>query len=528
MSETGAVTRGLPSTIREGEILGGKFRLEKEIGRGSMGTVWSAVHLTLGQRVAIKLISAEHAQGSEARQRFSTEAKAAARLRSRYVVQVYDDGETPEGTPYIVLEYLDGETLEQRVEREHDLPLNDAVRITRHVARALSRAHAAGIVHRDLKPANVFLTTSEDDEMGWLAKVLDFGIAKLEEHGVASTTKTGALLGTPLFMSPEQVRGANSVDARSDLYSLGMVFYNMLTGSYAFNGDSFADVLVAICTGPLPDLRVAAPWVPASVADWFQRACARDVQARFQSADELIEALDLALGVSTGAFNRQSSPEVRLDTLRGHAPPVHHSVPRAAASDSDEFAKAATQVLSTNEALLNTSHANNAHTLDRELELDVTPASRVPWVIGGVVALLVLLGGVALFLGRDAGVQPSSEVVAPPSGYVASAAPSSIAPKAAPVPTTTQSAAGVAGAAGVASVAGIASVAGAARPVNAASIAGGAAPEPNAAESKGSSVRKLVTTPASPAGPAKGDKITAKGSLPSASNPRNTSTDMGF
>jgi serine/threonine-protein kinase len=230
--------------------LGGKYRLEKEIGRGSMGTVWSAVHLTLGQRVAIKLIAAEHAQAVEARQRFSTEAKAAARLRSRYVVQVYDDGETPAGTPYIVLEYLDGETLEQRLERERDVPLNDAVRITRHVARALSRAHAAGIVHRDLKPANVFLTRSEDDEVGWLAKVLDFGIAKLEEHGIASTTKTGALLGTPLFMSPEQVRGANSVDARSDLYSLGMVFYNMLTGAYAFNGESFADVLVAICTGP--------------------------------------------------------------------------------------------------------------------------------------------------------------------------------------------------------------------------------------------------------------------------------------
>src|ERR1700733_248800 len=181
MSETLALSHGLPSSIREGEVLGGKYRLEKEIGRGAMGTVWSAVHLTLGQRVAIKLISAEHAQSPEARQRFSTEAKAAARLRSRYVVQVYDDGETPAGTPYIVLEYLDGETLEQRLERERDVPLNDAVRVTRHVARALSRAHAQGIVHRDLKPGNVFLARSDDDELGWLAKVLDFGIAKLEE-----------------------------------------------------------------------------------------------------------------------------------------------------------------------------------------------------------------------------------------------------------------------------------------------------------------------------------------------------------
>jgi len=477
-----------------------------------MGTVWSAVHLTLGQRVAIKLISAEHAQAPEARQRFSTEAKAAARLRSRYVVQVYDDGETPEGTPYIVLEYLDGETLEQRLERERDLPLNDAVRITRHVARALSRAHASGIVHRDLKPANVFLTRSEDDELGWVAKVLDFGIAKLEEHGVASTTKTGALLGTPLFMSPEQIRGANSVDSRSDLYSLGMVFYNMLTGNYAFNGESFADVLVAICTGPMPDLRVAAPWVPGSVADWFQRACARDLQERFQSADEMIEALDLALGVSTGAFNRQSSPEVRLDTLRGHAPPVHHSVPRSATSDSNEFAKGATQVLSTNEALLNTSHANSAHTLDREFELTIAPASRArwPWVMGGVVALLLLCGAAALLLGQNAGVQPSSEVVAPPSGHVASAALiSPIAPKAALPPTTTASAADTADTASAGDIANTANTA------------------PHVA-SKVSSVRKTVTRSAAPAGPARSDKTSAKGGSPSALGPRTTSTDMGF
>ena len=407
MSETVALSKGLPSTIREGEVLGGKYRLEKEIGRGAMGTVWSAVHLTLGQRVAIKLISAEHAQSREARARFSTEAKAAARLRSRYVVQVYDDGETQAGTPYIVLEYLDGETLEQRLEREHDLPLNDAVRITRHVARALSRAHAVGIVHRDLKPGNVFLTRSEDDELGWVAKVLDFGIAKLEEHGIASTTKTGTLLGTPLFMSPEQVRGASSVDSRSDLYSLGMVFYNMMTGTFAFNGESFADVLVAICTGPLPDLRAAAPWIPNSVCEWYQRACARDVNLRYQSADEMVEALDLALGVSTGVMSRGSSPEVKIDTLRGHAPPVAHGVPRSI-SDSGEYAKGATQVLTTDPKLLNSDPALSVRALDAELALPTS--SRAPLFIGAGIAVLILflIGGV-LLLGHSKSAPSTAE-----------------------------------------------------------------------------------------------------------------------
>src|SRR4051812_33125682 len=296
MSETVALAQGLPSHVGPGLIIGGKYRLEEEIGRGSMGTVYRAVHVTLGQRVAIKLISGEHLQSSEARKRFSVEAKAAAKLRSRHVVQVYDDGETPEGNPYIVLEYLEGETLEQRLEREHDLPLVDAVGIVAHVSRALARAHAQGIVHRDLKPANIFLVKSEDDEVGWIAKVLDFGIAKLENQGEKGTTQAGTVLGTPLFMSPEQVRGASSVDHRADLYSLGMCLFHMLTGDYAYYSPNYSDILVAICTLPLPFLREKSPWVPVTVEQWFQRACAREPLERFQSADEMSEALQAAAG----------------------------------------------------------------------------------------------------------------------------------------------------------------------------------------------------------------------------------------
>jgi serine/threonine protein kinase len=293
--KTQAIPPAGPSAyLQPGEIVAERYRLERELGRGSMGVVWAAIHVTLGQRVAIKLISAGQIDSPETRHRFSTEAKAAARLKSRHAVQVYDDGETLDGTPYIVMEYLEGETLEAKLERGA-IELPEAVRITSHVCRALSRAHAQGIIHRDLKPANIFIARAEEDEQGWLAKVLDFGVAKLTSATDPSHTKTGTLVGTPLFMSPEQIRGASHVDQRADLYSVGMVFYNMLTGRFAFDAPSYSDVLVKICLGPQPDLSSVCG-LPDAVRSWFEKACARDPAERFQSADEMAEALRNAAG----------------------------------------------------------------------------------------------------------------------------------------------------------------------------------------------------------------------------------------
>jgi serine/threonine-protein kinase len=323
MSDTVVLQQSPIAGLQRGDIIAGKYRLDRELGRGAMGTVWAATHTTLGQKVAIKLIAGDMARSAEARQRFSLEAKAAARLKSRHAVQVYDDGETPEGIPYIVMEYLEGETLEARLERQHDIGLPEAIRITSHVGRALAKAHARGIVHRDLKSGNVFIARTDDDELGWIAKVLDFGVAKLTDMASASTTKTGTLVGTPLFMSPEQIRGASQVDHRADLYSLGIVFYNMVTGIHAFHGPSYSDVLVAICTEPLPDIRERAPWIPETVGEWFAKACAREVGDRFQSADEMIEALRDAAGPHS-RLNRQTVPEDVAGpsgTIMGHAPP---------------------------------------------------------------------------------------------------------------------------------------------------------------------------------------------------------------
>jgi serine/threonine-protein kinase len=321
MQKTQVISPVMPGYLQPGEIIADRYRLERELGRGSMGTVWQAAHVTLGQRVAIKLIASENVESPEARLRFSTEAKAAARLRSRHVVQVIDDGQTVEGMPYIVMEFLEGETVEEKLERIGALPLAEAVRIATHVCRALSRAHAQGIVHRDLKPANIFLAKSEDDELGWIAKVLDFGVAKLLGDGDASTTKTGTLVGTPLFMSPEQVRGASRVDGRADVYSLGMVFYNMVTGTFAFDAPSYSDVLIKICLEPLPDIREVAPWVSEPLRQWFQKACAREPAERFQSADQAIEALHEAVGQQP--LDRDAPDQIMgpSGTVVGYAPP---------------------------------------------------------------------------------------------------------------------------------------------------------------------------------------------------------------
>src|SRR5262249_54265365 len=156
-----------------------------------------------------------------------------------------------------------------------------SLKILGQVARALGRAHTLGIVHRDLKPENIFLTHSQDDD-GEIAKVLDFGIAKIKSpDGTVSATRTGAVLGTPLFMSPEQARALRSVDHRTDIYSFGIVTYTMMTGQPAFTGESFGDILVAICTQPLPSMRAAAPWLPPAIDDWLGRVCAREPAQRY-------------------------------------------------------------------------------------------------------------------------------------------------------------------------------------------------------------------------------------------------------
>ena len=300
------------------ELVAGKYQLTRLVGQGGMGAVWEGVHTTLGTRVAIKFIESQYLENAEALTRFENEARAAAALQSRHVVQVFDHGLMRDGRPYIVMEFLSGEPLDKRLDRVSRLTPLETARMIVQICRALSKAHQAGIVHRDLKPENVFLVWDAEENAD-VTKVVDFGIAKFADRStMTSATRTGSVLGTPFYMSPEQARGLRSVDHRSDLWSVGVIAYQCLVGRLPFHGESVGDLLVTICTAPLPVPSVEAPDVPAAFDAWFARALSRNPDERFQSAASLAESLCEAMGAtvqqeSWGTASKRNSATI-MDT----------------------------------------------------------------------------------------------------------------------------------------------------------------------------------------------------------------------
>jgi serine/threonine-protein kinase len=275
-------------------VVAERFRLNKVIGRGGMGSVWLATHLGLDIPCAVKFIEGHYALQPEAQTRFEREAKAAAALRSPHVVQILDHG-VWQGVPYLAMELLEGEDLGHRLKRVGRLHPKDACVIVAQVARALTKAHAAGIVHRDLKPDNIFLVRDDDREF---AKVLDFGIAKVTGGVEGSSTKTGAMLGTPYYMSPEQAQGIKAVDYRSDLWSMGVIVFQAVTGNLPFESTAIGDLIMRIIVQPIPVPSAVHPGLPHAFDRWWAKASSRDPARRFQSAKQLSDDLLLAFGQS--------------------------------------------------------------------------------------------------------------------------------------------------------------------------------------------------------------------------------------
>ncbi len=284
-----------PPPDLEGTIVADRYRVERLIGQGGMGSVWAGRHLTLEQLVAIKFIHPKLAGSKEALRRFDLEAKAAARIKSRHAVAVFDHGVTQDGQPWIVMEYLEGRSLEELIRQRGPLSLAETSAIVSQAARALSVAHEARVVHRDLKPDNIFLADDpEASELGYTVKLVDFGIAKIVQDDAASgaaATQAGAVLGTPHYMSPEALTASAPVSPLSDVWSLGACAFAALCGRVPFEGDAIGDVVLKVCAAPIPVPSKVNPAVPRGFDAWFAKACSRQAQARFSSVTEMAEAL---------------------------------------------------------------------------------------------------------------------------------------------------------------------------------------------------------------------------------------------
>lgn len=284
-----------PPRDQAGKVVAERYKVERLLGQGGMGSVWAGRHLTLNQLVAIKFIHPKLAGSREALRRFDTEAKAAARIKSRHAVAVYDHGVTDDGQPYIVMEHLEGESLDQAIRRRGPLPLSEIAEIVGQASSALTEAHASGIVHRDLKPDNIFLAVDrEAQRYGYTVKLVDFGIAKIVHDDAATgaaATQAGTVLGTPHFMSPEALTASAPVSAASDVWSLGACAFAAACGRVPFEGDAIGDVVLKVCAAPMPVPSAVNPRLPRAFDAWFAKACTRNPKQRFASVRELSDAL---------------------------------------------------------------------------------------------------------------------------------------------------------------------------------------------------------------------------------------------
>jgi len=370
-----------------------------------MGSVWLAEHLTLNSWVAVKLMDPAIASTVEGAERFKREAQAAASLRSAHVVQVLDYG-VHEDTPFLVMELLQGQSLADCLEREKRLAPERALSVITQVARAIARAHAGGIVHRDLKPDNIFLIREDDQE---LAKVLDFGIAKATGPRFGGTeTRTGVTMGTPYYMSPEQVEGKRALDHRSDLWSLAVIACECMTGTRPFDGETFGELLLNICARPIVPPSRQGFFLPG-FDEWFAKGANRDPLLRFSSAQELAASL--------------------ADVIAGRAKPMLLSVPQATGPDATLPMDPPTLLFSGSpvaEAV--TARGTTGAVAIRPHPGTLPPRKRsplVPVLIGLSVAIVLGLGVLALLLhGKPSASSAQLPLAEPPTAAtLPSAAP---------------------------------------------------------------------------------------------------------
>jgi serine/threonine protein kinase len=389
--------------VNEGEILAGKYRVERVLGVGGMGVVVAALHLALDERVAIKFLLPEALTNAEAVARFAREARAAVKIKSQHVARVIDVGTLETGAPYMVMEFLKGQDLSNYLHANGALPIADAVDYVLQACEALAEAHALGIVHRDLKPANLFLTTLADGSP--CVKVLDFGISKVTNPGASGPdlgmTKTQAVMGSPLYMSPEQMASSRDVDGRADIWAMGTILYELVTGRVPFNADTMPQLCAMILQYPPEPPQLLRHDLPEGLTQVMLRCLEKDRNRRFGNVAELASAL---VPFGSRAAARSAERVARVLSAAGISS-SQLSVPPS----SGQPAAAAT-----NAAWGQTQHRRSNTAL---------------WA---VLSALALAGAAAAFFF----LRPSEPTTSAPSGAAEpKGAPASVAPAAETVPT---------------------------------------------------------------------------------------------
>ena len=349
----------------------GNYRITDLLGQGGMGVVYRAEHVLLGKRAAVKVLLPERCSSREIVDRFFNEAKASSLIEDPGIVDIFDYGRLPDGNAYIVMELLEGESLGDRLKRLDRISANHAAAIARHIAGTLAAAHAHGIIHRDLKPDNIFLVRDAALPRGERAKLLDFGIAKLQsgtQPVEMVKTETGRLMGTPYYMSPEQCRGAGKIDQRTDIYSLGCVLYQMLTGRPPFVMEGAGEILAAHIHVPPLSPRTHEPSIPPALEAVVLRMLEKDPVRRYQSAEDAVEALNQAAMRFSG---EEDAPEPSLNLSGVFRRPSKSSASAPAFTDA-------------------TTLNSTAGDLARLIAADRPQPARLgrlwPWLVGGTLA----------------------------------------------------------------------------------------------------------------------------------------------
>jgi eukaryotic-like serine/threonine-protein kinase len=396
--------------VSPGDIIGGKYRVERVLGRGGMGVVVAATHAHLGQRVAIKFLLKEAMESDGVAARFLREGRTMVQLTSEHVARVTDVGTHDNGAPYLVMEYLEGRDLGDVVQARGPLPAPEMVDYLLQACEAVAEAHALKVVHRDLKPGNLFLTRRPDGSP--LVKVLDFGISKAHEPAGNKLTQTAAVMGSPAYMSPEQVRSTTNVDQRTDVWSLGVIAYELLTGKLPFEAPTMSGMFAAIVASPMVPIGQRRPDLHPDLARAVERALVKEVEGRFQSVAELATAL-----APFGTDGARISAQRVSRQLHGSSGWEHAGAPAVTAGALGTSPNAATSTTGPHVATGST-------TASRGLAL----------VLGGLVLVLGGAAGGVFLLQQRA---PAPETAAEPTTAATATAPTAGPSAATPPPEAT-------------------------------------------------------------------------------------------